>query len=341
MTAINPDASIQLHTARRHIVATVPLTGQVSAEWIGSYQRLARATGVPARAEQGPDGARLIVRVSADCSSAEAAETMDAAGSLLADADASAARAHSRAGTAETAISDWWRRRSQPGARGAIPRHEVVRTGIGADRRWSIAAALLIVIAVQLLLPARFSLGPNWIFPAVEASLLAGIIGADRFRPGRRADVVRVLCFALVFVLAVGAAFVAGRLVVDLVEGGPETNSAADLLRVGGGVWIYTVIAFAFLYWQLDGRGPERRIWDPPEFPDLAFPQQLNPGVAPPGWRPEFPDYLYLGFTNATAFSPTDVMPVARWGKLAMTVQSIASLAILGLVIARAVNIFS
>jgi hypothetical protein len=63
--------------------------------------------------------------------------------------------------------------------------------------------------------------------------------------------------------------------------------------------------------------------------------------VAPPGWRPEFPDYLYLGFTNATAFSPTDVMPVARWGKLAMTVQSIASLAILGLVIARAVNIFS
>ena len=95
-----------------------------------------------------------------------------------------------------------------------------------------------------------------------------------------------------------------------------------------------------FLYWLLDGGGPEARIWHPPEFPHLAFPEHLNPVVAPPGWRPEFADYLYLGFTNATAFSPTDVMPLARWAKLAMTVQAIGSLAILGLVIARAVNIF-
>jgi hypothetical protein len=115
---------------------------------------------------------------------------------------------------------------------------------------------------------------------------------------------------------------------------------AADLLEVAAGVWLYTIIAFVFLYWLADGRGPEARIWDPPEFPDLAFPQKLNPNLAPPGWRPEFPDYLYLGFTNATAFSPTDVMPLARWGKLAMTVQAAASLAILGLVVARAVNIF-
>ena len=65
----------------------------------------------------------------------------------------------------------------------------------------------------------------------------------------------------------------------------------------------------------------------------------LNPGVARPGWRPEFFDYLYVGFTDATAFSPTDVMPLARWGKLAMTVQAVCSLMILGLVIARAANI--
>jgi hypothetical protein len=80
---------------------------------------------------------------------------------------------------------------------------------------------------------------------------------------------------------------------------------------------------------------------DPPEYPHLAFPEQLNLQVAPPGWHPEFSDYLYLGFTNAIAFSPTDVMPLARWAKLAMTIQATASLAILGLVIARAVNIFT
>ena len=58
-----------------------------------------------------------------------------------------------------------------------------------------------------------------------------------------------------------------------------------------------------------------------------------------PGWRPQFFDYLYLGFTNATAFSPTDVMPLARWAEAAMTMQAAGSLLILGLVIARAVNI--
>jgi hypothetical protein len=89
----------------------------------------------------------------------------------------------------------------------------------------------------------------------------------------------------------------------------------------------------------LDGGGPASRFAAPPQFPDLAFPAQLNPGIAPPGWRPEFFDYLYLGFTDATAFSPTDIMPLARWGKLAMTLQSVVSLMILGLVIARAVNI--
>jgi hypothetical protein len=88
-----------------------------------------------------------------------------------------------------------------------------------------------------------------------------------------------------------------------------------------------------------DGGGPDTRLWASREFPNLAFPEQLNPNVAPPGWRPEFFDYLYLGFTNATAFSPTDVMPLARWAKAAMTVQAVTSLFILGLVIARAVNI--
>jgi hypothetical protein len=135
------------------------------------------------------------------------------------------------------------------------------------------------------------------------------------------------------------AAGVTGRLIVDLVEGGPETKSATDLLKTGFLVWLCTIIAFAFLYWVLDGGVPESRFLAPLKFPDLAFPAQLNPGIAPPGWRPEFFDYLYLGFTDATAFSPTDVMPLARWGKLAMTVQSVCSLMILGLVIARAANI--
>ena len=201
------------------------------------------------------------------------------------------------------------------------------------------ACTLVVAMAVPLLLPARFSLGPPWAVPVVEALLLAAIIAIDQGRIDRRSAAGRALSLVLVAVLVADAAGVTGRLVVDLVEGGPETNSAADLLKTGFLVWFYTIVAFAFVYWVLDGGGPESRFLTPRRFPDLAFPAQLNPGVAPPGWSPEFFDYLYLGFTDATAFSPTDVMPLARWSKLAMTVQSVGSLTILGLVIARAVNI--
>jgi hypothetical protein len=208
-----------------------------------------------------------------------------------------------------------------------------------AEKRWPMACTLLVAMAVPLLLPARFSLGQPWAVPAVEALLLAAIIATNQGRIDRRSAIGRALSLGLVAVLVADAAWVTGRLVVDLVEGGPETNSATDLLETGFLVWFYTIIAFAFLYWVLDGGGPESRFLAPRQFPDLAFPAQLNLGVAPSGWRPQFFDYLYLGFTDATAFSPTDVMPLARWGKLAMTAQSAGSLTILGLVIARAVNI--
>ena len=87
--------------------------------------------------------------------------------------------------------------------------------------------------------------------------------------------------------------------------------------------------------------GSVRRASAPSANPELAFPQHLAPELAPEGWRPIFIDYLYLGFTNALAFSPTDAMPLVPWTKIAMGVQSLISVAILGLVIARAVNILS
>jgi uncharacterized membrane protein len=192
---------------------------------------------------------------------------------------------------------------------------------------------------IPLLLPARFSLGQSWVVPAVVAVLLVAIVVADRAGSGRQPAVVLALSLGLVAVLVAEAAGVTARLITDLIEGGPETKSAGALLSVGFGVWLYTILAFAFLYWLLDGGGPDTRLWAPAAFPHLAFPEQLNPVVALPGWRPQFFDYLYLGFTNATAFSPTDVMPLARWAKLAMTAQAVTSLFILGLVIARAVNI--
>jgi hypothetical protein len=140
-------------------------------------------------------------------------------------------------------------------------------------------------------------------------------------------------------VLGLSAMAQTGFLIDSLVTGGPETDSAGELLEAGAIVWISNNIAFGLLYWDLDSGGAAARAHGLPPFPDLAFPQQLSPHVAVPGWRPRFIDYLYLGFTNATAFSPTDAMPLAPWAKIAMTVQSLISLTLLSLVIASAVNV--
>ena len=207
------------------------------------------------------------------------------------------------------------------------------------EKRWPMAITLVVAVVLPFLLPAKFSLGPRWIIPVLEALLLVALMVADPGRIDRRTAVVRGLSLVLVAILVIGSAAVTARLVVDLIRGGPETNSPEQLLRVGSIVWVYLIITFSFLYWELDGGGPEARARSGPEYLDLAFPEHLNPHVARAEWRPQFFDYLYLAFTDATAFSPTDVMPLARWAKLAMAIQATACLIVMGLVIARAVNI--
>jgi uncharacterized membrane protein len=336
VTDIDPRVDIELRPAAEHVTVRVPLAGAVTGEWLRCYQQLALAAKVPVQAQAGHDRAWIVVSVLAGSDQGEVVATMDAARALLAEADAAAERPSATA-KVEASVRDWWAGRRGIAARRPVP--GIVAAGAGAEKRWPMAVTLVLSMAVPLVLPARFSLGPSWAVPAVEVLLLVAIIAIDRGRIDRRSAAARALSLVLVAVLVVDAAGVTVRLIADLIEGGPETNSAADLLKTGFLVWLYTIIAFAFVYWALDGGGPESRFLAPPKFPDLAFPPRLNPGTAWPGWRPEFFDYLYLGFTNATAFSPTDVMPLARWGKLAMTVQAVCSLMILGLVIARAANI--
>jgi hypothetical protein len=210
-----------------------------------------------------------------------------------------------------------------------------------AEARWHMAAAVVAAIVLTALMPDDVRLGPNWLLPAVEAVLLVALIVADPAKISRRSTLLRTLSIVLVLVLVLSALWATGALIDDLIHGGPETNSASDLLEAGSIVWASNNIAFALLYWDLDGGGAAARALDSPRRIDLAFPQEINPGLASPDWRPRFIDYFYLGFTNATAFSPTDVMPLAPWAKLAMTLQAVISLGILGLVIARAVNVFS
>jgi uncharacterized membrane protein len=209
------------------------------------------------------------------------------------------------------------------------------------ERRWPSALTLLVAIDVPLLLPDRFSLASKWLGPALLAALLVAHTIADPGRIDRQTRAARGIAIALVTVLAVGSATQAVALIVDLVGDDKQLDTADELLSAGALVWLNTVVAFTFMYWEFDGGGPAARAHSAPRYPHFAFTEHMNPPLAPPGWRPLFFDYLYLGLTNAIAFSPTDVMPLRHWAKLTMSAQALISLIILGLVIARAVNILT
>jgi hypothetical protein len=226
-------------------------------------------------------------------------------------------------------------------ARTPVAREAGEEARIVGEPRWPMAAAVVTMIVLTILLPRDQRLLPVGVVPLVEGFLLVALIVADPGAIDRRSRLLRGLSIALVSILVVTALVATAKLIDVLITGGQQTNSASDLLEAGSIVWAGNVVAFALLYWELDGGGAAARAYHTRAHVDFAFPQHMNRELAPADWRPRFVDYLYLAFTNATAFSPTDTMPIAGWAKLAMMVQSLASLAILGLVVARAVNVFA
>ena len=209
------------------------------------------------------------------------------------------------------------------------------------ERRTLVVLALAVAIVLPLLMPQHFLPVPVWLVPVILGVLLIALLAVDPGRIDRHSVQAHYIRIGIVVILIANTGGATAFLTRDLIYGhGSITNSAPALMRVGAVVWVGLVIAFSFLYWELDLGGPGERAHNERKYPDLAFPEELSPEVRPPGWRPVFVDYLYLGLTNSLAFSPTDVMPLARWAKLTMGIQSIASFAIIGLVFARAVNIF-
>lgn len=209
------------------------------------------------------------------------------------------------------------------------------------EARWPMAFAVVAVIVLTLLLPHDLVTHPRWGVPVVEGLLLVAVIIADPGKIDLVSSRVRALSITLIALLVATTLWCTTQLIVELIRGGAATSSAGALLAAGAIVWLSNCLSFGLLYWELDSGGPAVRAHGLPAHPDFAFPQQLNPELASEHWRPRFVDYMYLGFTSATAFSPTDAMPLRPWNKLAMMAQSTISLVLLGLVIARAVNVLT
>lgn len=205
------------------------------------------------------------------------------------------------------------------------------------ERHWPYALAVVAMIGLQVALPDRYNLGAWWVLPGVEIVIIALLVAANPSRLERRTPVLRRLSLMLIAVASLGTAWSVFRLVEELITG-QGAGSAAELLGSGAAIWLINVLTFAVWYWELDRGGAPARAAGTDPYPDFLFPQMTSPEMVPGHWRPQFADYLYLAFTNATAFSPTDTLPLSRWAKLTMMLEAAISLVTAALVIAKAVN---
>jgi uncharacterized membrane protein len=201
---------------------------------------------------------------------------------------------------------------------------------------WQAQAALVAALILYLTLPSKLVVGPGWLMPALELLLVVGL-WFDRPRENReQARRERVVVLVLLGLVAL-ANFVSLELLVHFLLHGGHANGRPLILSAIV-IWLTNIAVFALWFWQIDGGGPDRRARSDETERDFLFPQMTEDRFAP-SWHPSFLDYLYTSFTNATAFSPTDAMPLTVRLKMLMMVQSIASLVTVLLVGARAVNV--
>ena len=211
--------------------------------------------------------------------------------------------------------------------------------GVRAESRWPMALAVLTTALLHSLLPVDFEIGPRGLYGGLMTVLLGVLVLGDPGRIDRPRRWLHLVTGLVVVVMLLVNSFAAGRLVAGILRqdsfGGPGT-----LLLIGAVIWLTNVIAFALWYWNRDGGGAAVRATEPGQVPpSFVFPEMTMPEFAPPGWYPKFTDYLVLSFNTGLAFSPTDVSAVRTWAKLLMVAESVISLALAALVIARAVNI--
>jgi hypothetical protein len=206
------------------------------------------------------------------------------------------------------------------------------------DPFWPAQVTVLAAVLLSLDLPSALTIRPVWLIPAIEGVLLVALVAmtprAEQGSQSRRA-------LALVLIGLVSASNLLNLVLLThrLLHGPSTTSFGHALILAGVEIWITNVLLFAVWFWELDRGGPLARRRDELRAPDFLFPQMTDPRLGGIDWRAGYIDYLYTSFTNATAFSPTDTMPLSPMAKMLMAVQSGASLVTIGMVVARAVNI--
>jgi hypothetical protein len=208
------------------------------------------------------------------------------------------------------------------------------------ESRLPVLFALVAAIGLQLGIPRSYTVVPRWPLIGLELLLLVVLTWLNPVRLTRSTLLGKYATWVLLGAITLDNTLSAVLLDIRILSG-EVSNKAPVLLGSGAAIFVTNIIVFGIWYWELDRGGPFARRAGEQPYPDFMFPQ-MDPDTAKlvkPGWRPTFVDYLYVSLTNAMAFSPTDTMPLARWAKGMMAVQSLVAVTTIALVIARAVNV--
>lgn len=214
----------------------------------------------------------------------------------------------------------------------------------GEEPRWHAALAVVAALALYVTLPNRLVVGPVWVLPVILAFILVPLMIVA---PHRRAEArwQRTLSIAHIVVLN---GFNIGTIVLLfywVLTPHHKFITGDLLLKSAVQIWLTNVIVYALWYWEIDSRGPDVRTHIGPEqqprradflFPQMTLPLEIRDRVR---WKPQFLDYVFLSFTNATAFSPTDTFPLTRIAKVLMMAEAFTSLVTIAVIAGRAINI--
>jgi hypothetical protein len=207
------------------------------------------------------------------------------------------------------------------------------------ESRWPPALVILAVIFLLATLPGHVDVLPVWVsylaaFAVIVPMAAVSLTGGNTLWLGIERMMIILLATAYVANTIAELADMIGVITLH-----PSGNNAFSLLSSSVAIWVADVLTFSLLYWQIDQGGPYARASASKVKPDWVFPQPAKPEDLPPDWRPLFLDYLYLGYNTATAFSPTDAMPLTRRAKMLMMTESTISLLTIVIIVSRAINI--
>ena len=217
-------------------------------------------------------------------------------------------------------------------------------TGVPRDQRheprWPAAVALLVAMGLFIALPQELIVGPRWLLPALEGILVIPLLITNPDRTESDTTVLRTISILFISLVTIANLAALGLLVHDIITRSQDIDGR-ELIFSAVALWWTSVIVFGLWFWELDGGGPASRHEMRSRERDFLFPQQAAPEVFTDPWAPSFFDYLYVSFTNSTAFSPTDTMPLTARAKALMMAQSGSALITVALVAARAVNVLA